>query len=181
MSSVLERQLEGLQTLLDVPLVRRIRRNHGLEHATIHVMSRRIPNLRMVGRSDARGFWLYGDVTTEQVEQAVGEALERMRGGEQKLAIHPNCGTNLVTVALLGTAATFVALAGSNRERFGMISRLPMLMLGLLAAALFGQPIGMRAQKYITTLGDPGDLQVLAIQNRPQGSLTAHRIQTVSS
>lgn len=181
MGSVLEEQLEGLQTLLDVPLVRRVRRNHGLEHATIHVMSRRIPNLRIVGRSDSHGFWLYGDVTTEQVEQAVGEALERMRGGEHKLAIHPNCGTNLVTVALLGTAATFVALAGSERERFGKIERLPMLMMGLLAAALFGQPIGMRVQEYVTTLGDPGDLQVLSVANRPRGTLTAHRVQTVSS
>ena len=29
---------------LSLPFVRRIRRNHGLEHATIHVLSRKIKN-----------------------------------------------------------------------------------------------------------------------------------------
>jgi hypothetical protein len=170
--------LDSLEGLLDTPVVRRIRRNHGLEHATIHLLSRRIPDLRMVGRSDAGGFWLYGDVDTEAIRQAANAALNRMRGGEHQLAIHPNCGTNLVTVALLGTVATFVALAGSGRERFGKLQRLPLLMTGLLAAALFGQPLGMRLQEHVTTLGDPGDMEIVAVERRDQGGLTAHRVKT---
>lgn len=177
----MERQLEGLQTLLDVPFIRRIRRNHGLEHATIHLLSRRVQNLRMVGRSDAGGFWLYGDVDTEPIRESVHGALERMRAGEHKLAIHPNCGTNLITMATLGTVATFATLAGSERERFGKVSRLPLLMLGLLASTVFGQPLGMRVQKYVTTLGDPGDLEVVSIERRSRGGVTAHRVSTRSS
>lgn len=177
----MERQLEGLQGLLDVPVVRRIRRNHGLEHATIHMLSRRVPNLRMVGRSDAGGFWLFGDVTTEQVQNAVYTALTRMQGGEHKLAIHPNCGTNLVTMATLGTAATFVTLAGSEKERFGKLSRMPLLMIGLLASTMFGQPLGMKIQKYVTTLGDPGDLEIVSIEQHDRGNMTAHRVETRSS
>lgn len=170
--------LESLDGLLDVPIVRRIRRNHGLEHATIHLLSRRIPDLHMIGRSDAGGFWLYGDVETETVRQSANAALARMRGGEHRLAIHPNCGTNLVTVALLGTVATFVALAGSGRERFGKLQRLPLLVTGLLAAALFGQPLGMRLQEHVTTLGDPGDMEIVSVNRRDQGGLTAHRVKT---
>lgn len=178
----MERQLEGLQTLLDVPFIRRIRRNHGLEHATIHLLSRRIQNLRVVGRSDSRGFWLYGDIPTEQIREAAHDALNRMRAGEHKLAIHPNCGTNLVTMAMLSTVATLTTLAGSERERFGKLSRVPVLMLGLLAASVFGQPLGMRIQKHVTTLGVPGDLQILSIEQRNTAAgLPAHRVETTSS
>lgn len=177
----MEKQLPALQTVLDMPFVRRIRRNHGLEHATIHLLSRRYPNLRMIGRSDAGGFWLYGNVSTEDVKQAVSHALDRMRNGERELAIHPNCGTNLVMIALLGTVTTLFALAGSERERFGKLQRLPLLVSGLMIAALFGQPIGMRVQQHVTTLGDPGDLQIASVRRHQRGRMTVHRVETRSA
>jgi len=177
----MESQITALQSLLDIPYIRRVRRNHGLEHATIHLLSRKVPNLRMVGRSDARGFWLYGEVDTETVETSVRDALNRMRGGEHKLAIHPNCGTNLVTVGLLGTAATFVALMGSEHDEGGKLARFPLIVLGIMAAALFGQPLGMQLQEHVTTLGDPADLQVKSIERRLRGNMVMHRVETWSS
>jgi hypothetical protein len=177
----MERLFSRLEPALDVPFVRRVRRNHGLEHATIHLLSNKIAGLSMVGRSDAGGFWLYGDVSTEDVEAASSQALERMRGGEHQLAIHPNCGTNLVTVAVLGTAATLVALAGSEREQYGKIARIPLIALGLLIALVFGQPLGLKLQQYVTTLGDPGDLEIVRVRRASQGSLTVHRVETRSS
>lgn len=177
----MQRQLELLQPLLDVPFVRRIRRNHGLEHATIHLLAQRIPNLRAVGRSDAGGFWLYGKVSTDDVRDCATRALDRMRKGEHNLAIHPNCGTNLVTVATLGAAATLLALAGSERERFGKLQRLPLLIIGLLMAAIVGQPLGMQLQEHITTLGDPGDLEIVRVQRLTRKRMTVHRVETRSS
>ncbi len=64
--------------ILNLPVIRRIRRNHGLEHATIHVLSQRVKNLSMAGRSTATGFYLYGNITTGEVEAAAWEALRRM-------------------------------------------------------------------------------------------------------
>jgi hypothetical protein len=177
----MEKYLEDLQKLLDIPFIRRIRRNHGLEHATIHLLSRRMPNLRLVGRSDAGGFWLYGDIPTEAVERDAAQALSRMRRGEYQLAIHPNCGTNLITVVALGTAATLVALLGSERERFGKLQRIPLIMMGLLAAVIFGQPLGMRLQQHITTLGDPGDLEIAEVRHSRRSNMTVHRVVTRSS
>ena len=177
----MERQLEGLQVFLDTPLIRRVRRNHGLEHATIHLLSRKYPDLRAIGRSDTSGFTLYGNVPTEVVQQVASQALERMRNGEHKLALHPNCGTNLVTAALLGTGATLLVLAGSEKERFGRLQRLPLLVTGLLLAAIMGQPLGMRLQQHVTTLGDPGDLTITKIERRRRGQLTVHRIHTQST
>ena len=57
----------------------RIRRNHGLEHATIHLLSQRFPGVFLAGHSDTQGFWLFGQVPLEAVAQAAQEALERLR------------------------------------------------------------------------------------------------------
>jgi hypothetical protein len=176
----MQRQLTLLQPLLDIPYIRRTRRNHGLEHATIHLLSERLRNLRMVGRSDAGGFWLLGDVSSEDVQTCANTALQRMQAGEHRLAIHPNCGTNLITVAALGTLAVLVALIGSERERWGKIQRIPLVATGLLIAAVFGQPLGMQVQEHITALGDPGDLRILDIRRTSRGGLTAHRVRTTS-
>ena len=92
---------------LDVPLVARIRRNHALEHATIHVLAKKHRSLRIVGRSTLNGYYLYGNLTTEAVIEAAQEAHSRLRAGEYHLAIHPNCGTNLVTAGSLAGLATF--------------------------------------------------------------------------
>jgi hypothetical protein len=175
------RQMTMLQPLLDVPYIRRTRRNHGLEHATITLLSQRLRDLRMVGRSDAGGFWLLGDVSSQDVQVCADSALQRMQAGEHRLAIHPNCGTNLITVAGLGTLAVLVALIGSERDRWGKIERIPLVATGILMAVVFGQPLGMQVQEHITTLGDPGDLQILGIRRTTRGGLTAHRVRTTSS
>ena len=177
----MQRVFDAIQPVLDTPFVRHVRRNHGLEHATIHILSRNIKQLRVVGRSDARGFYLYGDVPTEAIESAVREALGRMRQGEHDLAIHPNCGTNLVTAASLGAAAVFAALAGSERDRGGKLSRLPLVVMGIMGAMIMSQPLGARIQRDVTTLGDPADLEILGIKRQKRGNMTIHRVQTRSS
>jgi hypothetical protein len=177
----MQRLLEALQSLLDVSVVRRVRRNHGLEHATIHLLSGKIPDLRIVGRSDMNGFWLYGNVSTEAIHQSVTAALNRMRAGEHQLAIHPNCGTNLVTVAFLGALATMFALIGSEKERFGKLQRLPLLALALMLAMTVGQPLGLQIQQYVTTLGDPADMEIMEIRQVNKGNVSVHRVKTHSS
>ena len=87
-----------MSILDDIPMLRRTRRNHAIEHAAVHVLTARWPGLSMAGRSDSRGFWLYGNVETSEVESAVREAMERL-DREPHLAIHPHCGTNLVVGA----------------------------------------------------------------------------------
>jgi hypothetical protein len=177
----MQRQLERLQPLLDVPIIRRIRRNHGLEHATIHLLSQRVPNLKMVGRSDAGGFWLYGTVNSDDVHTCAATALERMRGGERRLAVHPNCGTNLVTVATIGALAALIALIGSEGERYGKLTRLPIIIAGIILAIIIGQPLGMQLQEYVTTSGDPADLEIVTIHKMMRGKLVTHRVETRSS
>jgi hypothetical protein len=163
-----------LNTFLDQPTISRIRRNHGLEHATIHVLSRRHPRTPIVGRSDARGFFLYAELPEQAVSQACGEALGLLRSGQASLAVHPNCGTNYLTAALLATAATSAALfGGDDRSWDSRLARLPLAVMLSLIALILAQPLGTTIQRYVTTDGVPGKLDITAIRmlSRRKGRL----------
>ena len=71
--------------LLGIPAVDRTRRNHGLEHATITILSQRIRGVSLVGRSTPNGFHLYGNVGADDVSWAApavsASATESSRGG----------------------------------------------------------------------------------------------------
>ncbi|NLE51427.1 MAG: hypothetical protein GX613_08485 [Chloroflexi bacterium] len=150
--------------LLNVRFVRRVRRNHGLEHATIHLLSRKLKNLNMAGRSTANGFYLYGNVNTAEIEQTAHEALRRMRAGEHGLAIHPNCGTGLVTAGVMTSLAALAGTAGMKRGVLDRLARLPSVILLSTLALIASQPLGLSLQHYFTTLGDPGDLQIVSVR-----------------
>jgi hypothetical protein len=151
-----------LRPLLDTRLVRRTRRNHALEHATIHMLNRQ--RYRLSGRSWDSGFVIYGEVPTEKVEAALQEALGRMRQGEAKWAIHPNCGTNLVTTGILTTLVAAFGFTGTDRR--SAWERFPLVAAVMTGALLFSQPLGLDIQRHITTDGDLGDLDVVSVTRR---------------
>jgi uncharacterized protein DUF6391 len=165
--------------VLNFPYVRRTRRNHGLEHATIHVLSDQ--HYRLSGRSDGSGFVLLGEVPTQAVETAAREALHRMQNGEHHLAVHPNCGTNLLTTGFLASMVGLIGMAGSSRR--DTFNRLPMVMLAMMIAILYSQPVGMSLQRYFTTEGNPGDLEIVGITRGKfrvplGGTVAVHRVTT---
>ena len=147
---------------LDLPLVLEIRRNHALEHATIHLLGRQFPGQRMAGHSNPTGFFLFGNLQTQDVWIALTEALERLHMGESELAIHPGCGTNLATTMLLsGTFAWFVL-----RGRKSLLTRflvLPFAVVFAVLGVLLARPLGPWLQKYVTTEANLGHLQIVDI------------------
>lgn len=158
--------------------VSRLRRNHGLEHATLHVLSEKFPHLSLAGHSDLGGFWLLGDVDLQDVTAAVDEALHRMQAGEHNLSVHPNCGTNYVATGILAGTAAWAGLLGTGRGLREKTERLP-LVIGLATLALvFGQPLGMALQARVTTSGKPETLQVVRITAAQRGKVRAHRVET---
>ncbi|MCD4738497.1 MAG: DUF6391 domain-containing protein, partial [Anaerolineae bacterium] len=100
-----------------VKLARRIRRNHALEHATINLLGRLQSGSQTVGISGPRGFTLYTNLTIEEVYPAVQQALAALQQGRAELAIHPNCGTNLLTTALLTTITTVLGLRRRREQK----------------------------------------------------------------
>ncbi len=152
-------------------LVRRTRQHHAIEHATIHLLAARHSRIAIAGLSDPWGFTLYGTVPLDAVRQAVSEALLRLQAGESKLAIHPNCGTNLAASTVMITLA---ALAGSRGKRpfVEKFATTGLLVLGALIAA---QPLGMRLQQY-TTLANVADRWLVSIDPILDGERSAYRV-----
>ncbi len=141
-----------------------LRQNHALEHATIAILQEHDPGVRVIARSTNRGFKLYGTARQDQVREAVNEAMTRLRSGELSLAIAPRCGTTVAIGVLLGTVGLWLSEFMSSPKQ--------KLMLGLatsLAIAVSSQPVGLLAQRHITTQARLGPLRVDAIRGRMVG------------
>lgn len=161
------------------PAITLMRRNHALEHATIHLLSARHPRTMLVGRSDPSGFFLYGQVPTEAVEAAAREALIRLQRGERHLAVHPNCGTSLLTAGTLAAGAVFVSLMSGRSNRWqDRISRFPLAVALTTVALLLAQPLGLTLQRRVTTQADPEGLEVVEVRRLRRGRAVFHRVWT---
>ena len=157
--------------------VNRIRRNHGLEHATIHVLSETHKNFSAQGNSTFAGFHLniYGDVSEADIAEAVGEAHHRLQQGQSELAVHPNCGTVLVTTAVMATVAAMAPLALEQRrdpQGKHVWNALPSAMIAVVGALLVSRPVGMQLQARYTVDGHPGDLRVESVRRVPPSLVT---------
>lgn len=139
-----------------------IRQVHALEHATVWMLSDKVnykktklstnylstDNETIGGLSTEKGFYLYGEINSLQLRQAVNLALIRLQQGEWNLALHPRCGTNSSVAAILtaGMAATahFALPRSPLHQVMGM-------GLAALTANYIAPDIGIYVQKYITT------------------------------
>jgi hypothetical protein len=158
---------------------KKIRRNHGLEHATLQLLSQRLPSLALIGLSDWSGFRLFGQVETPLVIQAANEALARLRLGEAHLALHPRCGTMLVVTGLVsGSAAYFAASSSGSRQHRPLSETFPNAILAACLGAIIAQPLGFLIQEKITTSGNPGSLKIIGVERYQEGEMLVHRVQT---
>ncbi len=167
-----------IESILNQRSVSRIRRNHGLEHATLTILAQRFPNTSMAGRSNTSGFWLLGDVPTEAVQEAAEEGLERMKAGEHHLAVHPHCGTNYVVSGTLAGLAGATAMAGVGPRFRDKLDRLPLAASLATLALIASQPLAWLMQSRLTTSGEPGDLEIDEVVATRRGGITAHHVIT---
>jgi hypothetical protein len=167
-----------MNKLLDNKILSRVRRNHGLEHATLHVLGTRFPGLGLAGLSDAGGFWLIGNVELDDLTDAAVAALARLRAGEQNLAIHPNCGTNYATMGAFAGFAAWLTMLGAKKGLRDKLDRLPNAIILSTLALMFAQPLAYKLQSKVTTSGVPGQLELTGISVYPRGGTKAYRIST---
>lgn len=140
--------------------VRRIRKNHALEHATVALLLEREVRPPLGGYSVVGGYLIWSNAPIEQVIEASTNALNLLRAGHGDLAISPYCGTNIVTSALLGgLAATLVR--GSGR---GVGANFRAGIAAIVAASLLSRPVGEFIQRWVTTESEPGGLRINAVR-----------------
>ncbi len=164
-------------SILDLPVISRIRRNHGLEHASLTILSLNDPTLALAGISFPAGFFILGEVETGQLRAAVFQALNRMQNGEKHLAIHPNCGTNHVTSGVVAGLLAWLGMSGARNKR-EKLGRLPMVISLVTLSILYTRPLGPIIQERITTSGDPANLQIVDIFPVRFGNFCLHRVVT---
>lgn len=180
-------------TLLDLPFISRVRRNHALEHATIQVLSERLHDLKLMGRSSLWGFYIYGDVPTEAVLAAAQEGLQRLQAGQWQMAIHPNCGTNLAVAGVLAGLGAFLALGGLSLKRdpvlpeskaaklgflWNRLSRLPLAFTAATLGIILAKPLGPAIQARVTTQADVGDMRIVGVMQETKAGIVVHHART---
>lgn len=153
------------------------RRNHGLEHATLNLLSKRLPG-SFAGHSDAKGIWIIGNVSTDLLLETAQEALKRMNAGEHGLAIHPYCGTNFVTTGVVAGSLAWLFTLGKANSFSKKLDRWSTIVLAVTAGALLANPLGFKVQEKVTTSGTPGNLVIKQIVRYEQKGPILHRILT---
>jgi hypothetical protein len=146
-----------------VPMIGRwlnaVRRNHGLEHATVAVLFERQGPQRIAGRASGDGFFIIGKVDRKVLDECAHEALHRMQHGQPGLAVSPLCGTNIAVTGLFTAAAALMARrrAEEQQRSDGFMSAVTAAMIAVVAA----QPAGRWLQQFVTTSGEVDELAIV--------------------
>jgi len=159
--------------ILDLPYILETRRNHALEHATLHMLAR-THKINMAGHSNPTGFFIFGELLTEDIRAALNEAYTRLRSGESGLAIHPGCGTNMVATAFLPGTLAWLPFQGTRSMRARLLLVPIALVLGVFGFVL-SKPFGTWVQRNVTTEADLGKMQIVDVTLVRKG---VHRIIT---
>jgi hypothetical protein len=112
----------------------------------------------MGGFAEADGFHIQGVARPELVLAAAREGLERLQAGEWRLALHPRCGTNIVSGQLIA-ALTFVLLL-VVMPQINFFSLLLAMFVAIIAARSLAQPVGLFFQRHLTTSTDVQGMHV---------------------
>ena len=158
----LEIKTENRINIAPVQVLSHIRKNHAMEHATIHVLTKSKPGVSFAGYSFVKGFWIYGKTELQDIQRAAEIAHARLKNGEKSLAVHPNCGTNIAMTGLC-TALTSMLALKMERDDESDFSRFSALTSAGLVGALLGRPLGPYMQKHITTDANVSNLTIVSI------------------
>jgi hypothetical protein len=150
-----------------------VKQNHALEHATIVLLSRQYPEVRLAGISFAAGFFVFGDLPTDVIFPTAREALNLLRTTSPELAIHERCGTNLAVTGLLtGLSAMTVA---RMRRPYGSFNN---VVLATTTALILSRPLGLSVQRHITTQTPNASMTVTGVRSLNFFGTPAHFVST---
>jgi len=149
-----------------------VKQNHALEHATIVMLEKKL-DIRLSGVSSAVGFFVFGEVPTEEVLPMAQEALNVLRTTNPDLAINPRCGTNLAVAGVL-TGLSAMAVARLRRP-YGSANN---VITASTAAIVLARPLGLTVQRYITTQTPNASMRVVKVSRMTLFGSPAHFVHT---
>ena len=167
-----------MDNILELDPVWKVRSNHSLEHATLHVLSTKVTRARVSGLSDAGGFWLLGDVPTDLVMESAQEALQRMQDGETGLAMHDNCGSNLVPSIVVSGGLAWLAMAGTGDSLRKKTRRIPLAVLLALMGFEAAKPVGPLLQEKSTSIDHFQQMLIREVRCYKPYNLVVNRVAT---
>lgn len=170
--------LNKFKQVLELAPVLRLRRNHALEHATLQVLMQKNARLSVLGYSDLEGFSVVGNLSTDDLQAAVDEALKRLKAGEWQLAIHPHCGTNFVAGGVVAGFFAWLAMAGASKGLGKRLERLPVVMAVVTLGTMLAQPLGPWLQAKVTTQSTIGEMEVVSITRFQREGTPVHKVRT---
>jgi hypothetical protein len=154
----------------------RVKRNHGLEHATISIiMSHQKVNGLFAGYSTHQGFLIVGQVDSDVVSECLDTALQRLKDGESELAVSTYCGTNIMVSAVLAVLSTALTIKLSGSGMRGIGRAVTNTIIALIAA----RPIGRFVQARYTTSPNIHQIEIRSIAHHHLGKLDVHWISTM--
>ncbi len=154
-------------------VTQRLRQHHAIEHATITLLSRRVPGTRLLAHSDLDGFIVVGEIEAATLHVVAEEALAHLQRGESGLAVHPNCGTNLVTAGTLTGIGALLMTHGRDRS---WVDRACSAILGATLALIIAAPAGRWMQANVTTSADVAGLCIASVRKLIDGPVVRHRV-----
>jgi hypothetical protein len=150
-----------------------VKQNHALEHATIVLLSKKYPDVRLSGISFAAGFFVFGDLPTEAILPTAQQALNLLRTTSPELAIHERCGTNLAVAGML-TGLSAMAVARLRRP----YSTVNNVILASTAALVLARPLGLQVQRFVTTQTPNPSMCIIKVTPRTIFGAPAHFVGT---
>lgn len=150
-----------------------VRQNHALEHATIVLLSRKFPEVRLAGVSFAAGFFVFGEFPTEALLLAAEEALNLLRTSAPEMAIHERCGTNLAVAGML-TGLTALTVAKMRRPYNSANN----VILATTMALILARPLGLTVQRYVTTQTPNASMTITGVRRFNFFGTPAHFVST---
>lgn len=170
-----------MNSITDFPLFKladRTRRNHALEHAAIHILTKRNPGVSFSGYSTFEAVYIRGNVDIEEIAAGMKEAFEKLNLGHKKLAIHPNCGTNFAVSGGLAGLVAGLSMLGVGSKAKDKFNRLSWAMMLATIVLIVSRPLGPIVQERYTTDSNLRDMEIVHIAKVLDNSYKAYKITT---
>ena len=153
---------------LEIFFNEKVKRNHTLEHATMNVIEEDAGKmLNLSGMSNQEGFLIKGIDETNTVSKAVRKAFDRLKDGEEYLAVYRNCEVTKLAVSIV-CALIFLLLAAIRFRVFFIAPRffLLALMVSLLLGSVVGYILNGWAQRRFATSLKVDDLMIDSVESK---------------